>query len=519
MPPASKISPAKRLRDGNYAEDYYISPNFPSKLFCKSCELTIDHSRKSSLDTHLTSDKHKKAKRLKTERNRAGRRQVTLDDTQSSAELRTTITHDFIAMCTEADIPMNKTTKMIPFLRKHAKNGGAVPAGESTLRKYHLPKVYQTHHAKLLELIYEKKVFIAVDETTDERDNSVLNVIVGLEGKTYLLDTIFMTSCTAVDLAQAVTTSLTNNQIAYNDVIAFCTDNAPYCKAAYRILQPLLPNCTHVLCLAHILNLVGETFQHWQDFSDVNTLVWTMKSVFNKKPHRKRRFIAYLREQGVESPRFPPMPVQTRWNSWFEAVLYHHEHMQHYLGFFESEDTDAQSVERLKQLLTGDNYRQLEIHVAFIAESCPKMMSVLTTMETSRHPIATRVWDLLSDLESTLMNGCAKALFGEETDDLLAQLPRQERNAYMDTFHDVYTAALSKFSKHWDVHPARNIYKAARVFNPRLVNGLSRNLESFAAVGLQVTPESSDEWFAYRLFARNATPEDLNIDEDGHMDF
>lgn len=179
MAPASKIPPSKRLREAKYAEDFYISPSFPSKLFCKSCEVTIDHSRKKTLDVHLQSEKHKNAKRAKTQRNQERRRQATIDDTMTSAELRTGIIQDFIAMMTQADIPMNKAPTMIPFIRKHAKNGGAVPGCESTLRKYHLPKVYQQHLTTLRGIVQGKKVFIAVDETTDERDESVLNIVVG----------------------------------------------------------------------------------------------------------------------------------------------------------------------------------------------------------------------------------------------------------------------------------------------------------------------------------------------------
>lgn len=53
MPPASKILARTRLRIGNNAQDFHISENFPDKLFCKSCKITIDHSRPSSLGRHL----------------------------------------------------------------------------------------------------------------------------------------------------------------------------------------------------------------------------------------------------------------------------------------------------------------------------------------------------------------------------------------------------------------------------------------------------------------------------------
>ena len=184
MAPASKILAAKRLREKNskgiaYKDEYYISSKFPDKLFCIACEKTIDHSRPSSLDNHLEGAKHLAAKRLKEKKNLQGRRQLTLNDTNTSAELRTEITQDFIAVCCEADIPMNKASKLVPMFRKHARNGGAIPKNESTLRKHHLPRVYQQHIAEVRRKLEGKKVFVALDETLDERDNSVLNVLVG----------------------------------------------------------------------------------------------------------------------------------------------------------------------------------------------------------------------------------------------------------------------------------------------------------------------------------------------------
>ena len=103
-----------------------------------------------------------------------------------------------------------------------------------------------------------------------------------------------MEACNATTVSQAIITSLGENGIALNNVQAVCTDNAAYCKAAFRILQPIMPNAVHICCLAHILNLVGDVFAHWTDFSEVATLVWTMKSVFFKKPARKRRYVILL---------------------------------------------------------------------------------------------------------------------------------------------------------------------------------------------------------------------------------
>ena len=94
--------------------------------------------------------------------------------------------------------------------------------------------------------------------------------------------------------------------------------------------------CSQSLCmLAHILNLAGECFQHWADFSHTATLVTMVKSSFFKKPGRKSQYLAYLAEfLPSEKVRIPPVPVSTRWNSWFAAVIYGAAQIHLYHGFF-----------------------------------------------------------------------------------------------------------------------------------------------------------------------------------------
>ena len=198
----------------------------------------------------------------------------------------------------------------------------------------------------------------------------------------------------------------------------------------------------------------------------------------------------------------PPQPVQTRWNSWFETVQYHSKHMHLYRGFLEAEESDAQSVERIIALLSGDSYDDIKLRISFIAESCDKLITTLKLLETTKSPIATRIFDLMEDLESVLRNGCTKVVFGTKTDEMLAGLTRAERNDYLDSFHNVYVSALSKMSKHWDQHPARAVYQHARVFDPKKVLGLSRDLDAHAgALGIEVNADVLDEWYSYRAFA------------------
>ena len=84
-----------------------------------------------------------------------------------------------MAVCAESDIPLGKLRKLRTFLVKHCKQGGAVPGNESSLRQTHLPGVFDQHKTAVLQKIRGNKIPVVVDETTDARDSSVLNIVIG----------------------------------------------------------------------------------------------------------------------------------------------------------------------------------------------------------------------------------------------------------------------------------------------------------------------------------------------------
>ena len=148
-------------------------------LLCKFCHnKPIDHKKSSSITRHLQTDKHKQNKKL-FEKRRLLQPRLPAADAPRSADLRDEVVKDWVAVIVEADIPMYRAEKLLPFLRKHLKYGGSIPRDESTLRRHHLPKVFEQHITAVRDIIRHQKVAVVVDETTDRRDNSVLNVVVG----------------------------------------------------------------------------------------------------------------------------------------------------------------------------------------------------------------------------------------------------------------------------------------------------------------------------------------------------
>lgn len=207
--------------------------------------------------------------------------------------------------------------------------------------------------------------------------------ITGVENKYFLVDVIFMYRCNYSTISQAILASLHSNDLDLNDAWAVVTDNAAYCLKAYReVLKGVMLNSVHVTCLCHIINLVGETWQHYKYFSDATSLVTWMRSVFFKKPARKRKWVAFLVNKEAVQAKVPPEAVCTRWNSWFEAIKYHAEHVHLYRLFFLSEESTGMAVKNiLSQLETEEKVQTLTLKLTFISETCSKLMTALTILE------------------------------------------------------------------------------------------------------------------------------------------
>ena len=58
----------------------------------------------------------------------------------------------------------------------------------------------------------------------------------------------------------------------------------------------------------------------------------------------------------------------------------------------------------------------------------------------------------------------------------------------------------SEFSKHWYTHPAREVYRLARVFNPRQAPAIEKQIEAYTQLKPMASPstELSEEWIAYQ---------------------
>ena len=217
-----------------------------------------------------------------------------------------------------------------------------------------------------------------------------------------------MEACNHKTVSQAIIRSVTDIGIEFSQVISVVSDSASYCKKAYRdVLSADFSNSLHVLCLAHIANLTAEVFHHYPDFSHMCDLVTMIKSSLYKKPGRKSRLLQFLADFiSSTDVKLPPVPVSTRWNSWFSSVAYHATRVHLYEGFFKAEASKGMAVECIIELVTHKElYPEICLHLYFIQEKCQRIACALTSLEMKKVPLACSVFNLTGDLRAYLAAG------------------------------------------------------------------------------------------------------------------
>lgn len=162
--------------------------------------------------------------------------------------------------------------------------------------------------------------------------------------------------------------------IPYKNVIFFISDNASYMKLAYSHLSPFLPRMKHNCCLAHILNLIGETWVDFKKFELVEKLVSNFKTIFVYNSQRKIRWKEHLLQSNIDSPTLAPLPVKTRWNSWFSFLCWIKPLYSHVITFINAEysiNRDSKAIQYLKTFCEHqDHVLYVKIFICFITYNC-----------------------------------------------------------------------------------------------------------------------------------------------------
>ena len=111
-------------------------------LFCNYCDLSIEWKHKSTIDANCASKKHASQKIIFETREKV-QSQQTLQTTLLASASKKEVIEDLIEAFANADIPLEKVNILLPFFKKHLKEGGAIPKAP-TLRQLYLPNVFNS---------------------------------------------------------------------------------------------------------------------------------------------------------------------------------------------------------------------------------------------------------------------------------------------------------------------------------------------------------------------------------------
>jgi len=102
-----------------YRENYILQND---TLWCRFCNVKVDHEVKSVVDKHLLTQKHENNKKNSSNSNQIIQRTITslIGNTLNEREI---INIEIVEAFTFADIPLEKIEKLKPFLLKYCKNG------------------------------------------------------------------------------------------------------------------------------------------------------------------------------------------------------------------------------------------------------------------------------------------------------------------------------------------------------------------------------------------------------------
>ena len=126
---------------------------------------------------------------------------------------------------------------MTPWIKKINPQGGALSSADNP-RTYYIPKVAAEVHGAVSVFLEEcrknnEKLCIIVDESTDQRERQILNVLVRIGDKALLLESVFLHEpANHANVAAAVNDAIIVHQLR-ECVFFLITDNTAYCKKAY----------------------------------------------------------------------------------------------------------------------------------------------------------------------------------------------------------------------------------------------------------------------------------------------
>ena len=458
-------------------------------FICLYCCHSVDFEKVSTIKNHINSSKHKLRKKTKLRRPAIP---VNISTSISASQKRSEFVKDYVAMFLKSNIPLEKSNSMTEFMRKHCSEGGAI-TDSNNLRRVYVPLVAEGLRKSIIFNItaaFENhQIFaLSIDETTDDRERHVLNVILKFADTTnnnILFDTIFLNSAVTAQVLGQTANAIIQIFNLGDQRMFFLTDNTSYCYKAYReCLLPLYPKMHWIGCWPHIVDLCCNT---WQPTFKYSRVLGLLKNFFRKKVSagRKQRWIIHQKLNAVQKPKLPPTPCFKRWTTWIKACMYHAEVIDLYSSFLENESsiTESGTLKELKYIFNDvEEFIKLKVQLVFISEHGKQMMDTVEFFELRNNPIAHQVYNTIFRFRQELDNGKTSVAF------------RHKRDALLNTFSNAGIAQSIALSSPAFKRPKKletplkkqeeiiQLFKAFRIFDPRQKPSMSKSLKNHSVL-------------------------------------
>jgi hypothetical protein len=151
-------------------------------------------------------------------------------------------------------------------------------------------------------------------------------------------------------------------------------------------------------------------------------------------------------------------------------------------GFYneKSKENSTPIIEKINSVFTGQQTNgRIEIYLAFIQENAQQFVADLDFFQQENKPIFPFIEQQLQQLEARITMGKTMTNVGS-TVDLILQNFNSPLTAFCPVFQLAYHAAYKKLEDHVLQHPARSLFRAVQVFDPRFLSLTTANRDIYS---------------------------------------
>ena len=297
-----------------------------AKVFCSVCNKSFTCNKTNHVPDHLEEKNHSEALLLKKPR------QSIL--VPSGSQVEDNFNRKLVEEWLGAGLPLKVLSQ--PSFRSFFETAISrkIPSVSQLYTKY-ADTVYAEKQSTLLHLVKSFRSYYVMFDEADYNGEKYYAFLIGnlnAEGahQPYLIElSREMKTPDAVAVQQKVIqllskVGLLTSEDAFNKFRLFLTDGASYCTSAGREIKKTFPKMEHITCFPHTLARVLCAIK------DSSPSVTKMVKFVTKFFHNSTRRVS---DWSIVCSKKYPTPVETRWGTWIDAVIYISENWTHFEVF------------------------------------------------------------------------------------------------------------------------------------------------------------------------------------------